>query len=155
MARVLSLLKRLTKKNSLEGQGFAISASVAISGSAAVERGSAALGSVAGAGTSICGGGDAAGESLCLARSSHRDPKKKTTTKPSRAATSRNAGFNPGCLSVTPSETPGICGISALKRSAWGWSDINFILGLVKNSGNRIAERVACRPTGRHESRGV
>jgi hypothetical protein len=90
-----------------------------------VARGIEAVGSTAGAGTSICGGGAAGGASVCFGRSSHREPsmqKARTTTRP---ATRRTVGLTAsGRRAVAPATTPGICGISALNLSDLGWSII-------------------------------
>src|ERR1700693_6392889 len=109
MAGTLSLDRGLRKKKSLEVQGLAISATVAISGAAGVAWGMAAVGSTAGAGTSICGGGAAGGASTGFERSSQCDPNKQRTTMAARTAISRGlefAGFP--WIDALAAATPGI-----------------------------------------------
>ena len=104
-----------------DAQTFDISAIVAISGLLSVDSGINVLGSGAGAGTSICAAGWAGAGSTCLLRSAKRAPRnttKKTTISPT---TSRIAGL-PGARPEFDAPTPGMVGISALKRSGVCWS---------------------------------
>src|ERR1700693_3577239 len=93
MAGTLSLDRGLRKKKSLEVQGLAISATVAISGAVGVAWGMAAVGSSAGAGTSICGGRAAGGASTVFERTSQCDPNKHKRTTAARTTIRRGAEF--------------------------------------------------------------
>src|SRR5580704_7892381 len=92
-------------------------------GADSVAWGSSVLGSGAGAGTSICGCASAGGASTRLGRRAQRAPRKTTSSTASRPTTSLMAGLAPARFEPDPA-TPGICGISVLKRSDGGWSVI-------------------------------
>src|SRR2546429_277573 len=119
---VLPPLSSLRIKNCLEDQGLAISSMLATPGEASVACGSRVLGSGAGVGTSICGWSATRG-SVCLGWSAQRAPRKTTTSTrrspiPSLREESRGGDGAPS------EDTPGICGMSALKRSDGGRSGI-------------------------------
>src|SRR5882762_7591950 len=97
-----------------------------------VAFGSSVLGSGAGEGTSICGCCSAFGGSACFGRSAQRAPRKTTSSTASRLITSFAAGLPPGRRAPAP-PTPGMAGISDLKRSDGGWSGISFVLILYSN----------------------
>ena len=79
------------------------------------------LGSGAAEGTSICGCSTDGG-AACFGRSAQRAPRKMTRSTARSPTTSLRAGL--GATVARGPETPGICGISDLKRSDGGWSVI-------------------------------
>src|SRR6266849_4353482 len=97
-----------------------------------VACGSSVLGSGAGEGTSICGCWSAFGGSACFGRSAQRAPRKTTSSTASSPITSFAAGLPPGPRAPGPA-TPGMAGISDLKRSDGGWSGISFVPILYTN----------------------
>src|SRR6266478_2333798 len=121
-AGMFSPLRRLRIKNSFEDHGLAISNASAIPGSAVVAWGSNVLGSGAGAGTSIWGCCWASCGSACFGRRAQRAPRKTTRSTARSPMTSLTAGFGAVAERGPGPETPGICGISVLKRSDGGWS---------------------------------
>src|SRR6266478_4465845 len=100
-----------------------------------VACGSSVLGSGAGEGTSICGCWSAFGGSACFGRSAQRAPRKTTSSTASSPITSFAAGLPPGPRAPGPA-TPGMAGISDLKRSDGGWSGISFVPILYTNRSN-------------------
>src|SRR6266446_1969571 len=86
---------------------------LAMPGSVAVACGSSVLGSGAGEGTSICGCCSTDCGGACFGRRAQRAPRKTTRS---------TAGFDAVAERGAGPETPGICGISVLKRSDGGWS---------------------------------
>src|SRR6266566_2324886 len=91
---------------------------VATPGKASVACGSRVLGSGAGVGTSICGWSATRG-SVCLGWSAQRAPR-KTTTSTRRSPIPSLREESRGGDGVPSEDTPGICGMSALKRSDGG-----------------------------------
>src|SRR5690349_6851514 len=119
----------LRMKNCLEDQGRAISATVATLGEPSVAWAMSVRGSGAGEGTSICGCGSADLESTWRGRSAQRAPRKATTSTAISPMTSLREGLLLGG-GGSGTVTPGICGISVLKRSDGGWSGISLICSL-------------------------
>jgi|ERR1700674_834850 len=113
-------------KKFLVDQGLAISAMVAIPGSASVACGKAASGSGAGAGTSIWGGG-ATTVSARFGLMTQRVPRTRISNTTTNPATRRIAVFVADARREAGVGTPGIWGISVLNRSAGGWSDIGSL----------------------------
>src|ERR1700730_13756620 len=97
-----------------------------------VACGCSVLGSGAGEGTSSCGCCSACGGSVCFGRSAQRAPRKTTSNTASRLITSFAAGLPPGRREPAP-PTPGMAGISDLKRSDEGCSAISFVPILYSN----------------------
>jgi len=80
------------------------------------------VGSGAGVGTSSCGGGAAAGKSACLGRMAKCAAAAATSRTVAKAARMAAFGFFAAARKGAPPETPGMRGISGLKRSEVGWS---------------------------------
>src|SRR4029077_412017 len=95
---------------------------LATPGSVAVACGTSVLGSGAGEGTSICGCCSTDCVGARLGRRAQRAPRKTTRSTARSPMTSLTAGFDPAAERGPGPETPGICGISVLKRSDRGWS---------------------------------
>src|SRR5947207_4877678 len=120
-------LTALRMKNCLEDQGLAISSTEATPGEASVACGISVLGSGAGGGTSICACGSADLDCTRPGRSAQRAPRKATTSTARSPMTSLREGLlvaGRGSGAVTP----GICGMSALKRSDGGWLGIRVLI---------------------------
>src|SRR5215467_12075563 len=119
MPGTFSPLRPLRMKNPFEDQGLAISSTLAMLGALSVACGAKVLGSGAGEGTSICGGSVVLLAAWC-GRSAQRAP--RNTAR--RTATMPRMSLSEASLAVlgrgSGEETPGICGISVLKRSAGG-----------------------------------
>src|SRR5215468_12246215 len=122
-AGTFSPVSRLRKKKSFDDQGLDISETVAIPGLVSVALGIPAFGSAAGVGISICGVGCAVGGSARLARITSLVPSTRTSSTATSPPTRRKAMAPPGERRDDP-DTPGIAGISGLKRLGEGWSGI-------------------------------
>src|SRR6267143_3435768 len=115
-----------------------------------VACGSSVLGSGAGEGTSICGCWSAGGGSACFGRSAQRAPRKTTSSTASRLMISFAAGLPPGRRDPAP-PTPGMAGISDLKRSDGGWSVISFVPILYSNRSELTTTRQKSNQTSENE----
>src|SRR5215467_13150393 len=120
MAGTFSPVSALRMKNSLEDHGLAISSTLAMVGALSVACGTRALGSGAGDGTSICGC-SAVLVSAWRGRSAQRAPKNTATRARIRTIPAMSDERSRAAGRASPAEMPGICGISALKRSASGF----------------------------------
>src|SRR5690242_18587880 len=116
----------LRMKNCFEDHGLAISSTVATTGAAPVACGISVLGSGRGEGTSICGCGSADLMSERLGRSAQRAPRKATISTAKIPIASLMVGPIGLRGLARGTVTPGICGISVLKRFDGGRSDVGW-----------------------------
>src|SRR5215472_3868034 len=96
-------------------------------GSASVACGIRVLGSGAAEGTSICGCCSTLGWTRPK-RTAQRAPTKTTRSTARSPITSLAPGLTAVDTWLPDPETPGMCGISVLKRSIGGWSAIKFCM---------------------------
>jgi hypothetical protein len=132
------LVKSIIKK-SAEDQGLERSATAAMAGLARLACGSKEFGSGGGGGTSICGAGSVCVGAAGRECANHRTAKKRMIPKATSPAIKGSSGFVRRRRGG-PAVTPGMLGMSALKRVA---EVSSFICGPMHEQIQRHSERVS------------